>query len=136
MSEPSQNLRLPRRVRVLLGVNVGSLFGPLFAGILAHFPRSYWLGGDPAESGNTSFVFLTSVILGLCLGPTIGLAVSLVALGFQVWWWHVDKGTLIVPVLEWTGKSGSNLPADPQGIQTDRGQSSMDAHIARRTDIR
>jgi hypothetical protein len=136
MSEPSQNLRLPRRIRVLLGAIVGLFFGPLFAGILAHLPRSYLLGGDPAESGNTNFVFGTSVILGLCLGPTIGLAVSLVALGFQVWWWPVDKGTLIAPEFDWTRRTCDHTPADPQGIQTDQDPCSMDAHIVRRTDIR
>ena len=88
MSEPSNNLGLPRRIRVSLGLLVGLIFAPLFAGILAQLPKSEWMGADPVDTGSgVDFVVGTSVILGLCLGPSVGLAVSVVALGFQVWWW-------------------------------------------------
>ena len=132
MSDPSTNLRLPPRIRVWLGLLVGVIFGPLFAGVLVQFPSSEWMGTYPPYPDDC---ILISAFMGLCVGPAVGLMVALVALAFQLWWWPAGNGEVMSPIPQWTATARVDAVDVPHGNRTERGQCVSDVRISWRTDI-
>jgi hypothetical protein len=83
MLDPKVDLRLHRRpVRVLLGFLTGFLSGPLIALLLVLAPAGRLFGPTPCyDCGGVA------LLIGLCCGPVVGLAVAWFALALQRWHW-------------------------------------------------